>query len=141
MDIPEVLHPAAHPDATEAFEREAGLSRSLRTGQITMIAIGGAIGTGLFLGSGLAVGYAGPGVLISYGIGALIAYMMMLVLSEMAIAIPTAGSFGTYAQLYLGPWAGFVVRYTYWAVQVMAIGGEATAAGLYMQFWLPSIPV
>jgi amino acid transporter, AAT family len=141
MDIPEVLHPAAHPGATEAFEREAGLSRSLGTGQITMIAIGGAIGTGLFLGSGLAVGYAGPGVLISYGIGALIAYMMMLVLSEMAIAIPTAGSFGTYAQLYLGPWAGFVVRYTYWAVQVMAIGGEATAAGLYMQFWLPNIPV
>jgi L-asparagine transporter-like permease len=140
MDIPEVVHPAAHPAATAAFEREQGLARRLTTRQITMIAIGGAIGTGLFLGSGLAVGYAGPGVLISYAIGAVIAFMVMLVLAEMAVALPTAGSFGNYAQLYLGNWAGFLVKYTYWAIQVIAVGGEATA-GIYMQYWFPAIPI
>jgi AAT family amino acid transporter len=62
-------------------------------------------------------------------------------LSEMAVVHPTAGSFGTYAETYLNPWAGFVVRYTYWIAQVIAIGGEAVAAGLYMTFWFPEVPV
>ncbi|QBD77505.1 amino acid permease [Ktedonosporobacter rubrisoli] len=120
--------------------QEGGLARKLRTGQITMIAIGGAIGTGLFLGSGLAVGYAGPGVIISYIISAIIAYLLMFCLSEMAVAHPTAGSFGVYAERYIGPWAGFLVRYMYWVAQVLAIGGEATAAALYMSFWFSAIP-
>jgi L-asparagine transporter-like permease len=59
----------------------------------------------------------------------------------MAVVHPTAGSFGTYAETYLNPWAGFVVRYTYWIAQVIAIGGEAVAAGLYMTFWFPTVPV
>lgn len=122
------------------FQRESGLQRQLTTGQLTMIAIGGAIGTGLFMGSGIAIGYAGPSVLISFGIAALIAFLMMLSLSEMAVAHPTAGSFGVYAEKYLGNWAGFIVRYTYWAAQVIAIGGEATAVAIYMHFWLPGIP-
>ena len=66
---------------------------------------------------------------------------MVFSLSEMAVVHPTAGSFGTYAETYLNPWAGFVVRYTYWIAQVIAIGGEAVAAGLYMTFWFPDIPV
>ena len=77
-----------------------------------MIGIGGAIGTGLFLGSSLAVRIAGPGVIISYLIGAAIALLFMSALSEMAVAHPTAGSFGVYAELYVNAWAGFVVRYT-----------------------------
>lgn len=125
----------------DPVEREAGLARSLSSGQILMIALGGAIGTGLFLGAGLAIGYAGPGVIISYAIGAVIAYMLMLCLSEMAVAHPTAGSFGIYSELYVGRWAGFTVRYTYWAAQALAIGGEATAVGLYMRFWIPGVPV
>lgn len=122
------------------FERENSLHRKLSTRQLTMIALGGAIGTGLFLGSGMAIGYAGPGVLISYAIAAFIALMMMYSLSEMAVAHPTAGSFGSYAEKYIGPWAGFMVRYTYWAAQVIAIGGEATAVALYMHFWIPAVP-
>ncbi|QSO55283.1 amino acid permease [Alicyclobacillus curvatus] len=122
------------------FERESGLQRQLSTGQLTMIAIGGAIGTGLFMGSGIAIGYAGPAVLISFAIAAVIAFFMMLSLSEMAVAHPTAGSFGVYAEKYLGSWAGFVVRYTYWAAQVIAIGGEATAVAIYMNYWFPGIP-
>ncbi|MGZ2747225.1 amino acid permease [Burkholderia stagnalis] len=126
---------------TNVTSREGGLHKALTKGQITMIGIGGAIGTGLFMGSGIAISYAGPGVLISYGIAALIAVIMVFSLAEMAVAHPTAGSFGTYAEMYLSRWAGFVVRYTYWIAQVVAIGGEAIAVGLYMGFWFPDIPV
>ena len=128
-------------DSRSPIEREAGLARRLGSGQMTMIALGGAIGTGLFLGTGLAVEYAGPGIILSYAVGAAIAYTLMLCLSEMAVAHPTAGSFGVYSELYVGKGAGFVVRYTYWTAQVLAIGGEATAVGLYMRFWIPSVPV
>ena len=108
-----------------SIEKGEQLSRQLTSGQLSMIAIGGAIGTGLFLGSSLAVRIAGPGVIISYLIGAAIALLFMSALSEMAVAHPTAGSFGVYAELYVNAWAGFIVRYTYWAAQCIAIGGEA----------------
>src|SRR5258708_39567627 len=105
-------------------EREGGLARGLTRTQIVMIGLGGAIGTGLFMGSGLAIGYAGPGVILSFALAGFVALVMVFSLSEMAVVHPTAGSFGTYAETYLNPWAGFVVRYTYWISQVIAIGGE-----------------
>jgi amino acid transporter, AAT family len=122
------------------IEEGERLARELSSRQLAMIAIGGAIGTGLFLGSSLAVHTAGPGVIISYAIGAVITLLLMGALSEMAVAHPTAGSFGVYAELYLNPWAGFTVRYTYWAAQCIAIGGEATAIAIYCQWWFPNIP-
>jgi len=122
-------------------ERESGLHRGLSKTHIVMIGLGGAIGTGLFMGSGLAIGYAGPAVILSYALAGFVALVMVFSLSEMAVVHPTAGSFGTYAETYLNPWAGFVVRYTYWIAQVIAIGGEAVAAGLYMTFWFPTVPV
>lgn len=121
--------------------REAGLARELTQRQIVMIGLGGALGTGLFMGSGIAIGYAGPAVLVSYAIAALISVVMVLSLSEMAVAHPAAGSFGVYAEVYISPWAGFVVRYTYWAAQVIAIGAEAVAVGTYMSFWFTGVPV
>ena len=124
-----------------AAGRESGLQRTLSRAQVVMIALGGAIGTGLFAGSSLAIGYAGPAVLISYLIAGFVALVMVLSLSEMAVAHPAAGSFGVYAETYLNPWAGFVVRYTYWMAQVLAIGGEAVAVGIYMSFWFPGSPV
>jgi L-asparagine transporter-like permease len=128
-------------EETSITSREAGLNKALTQRQIGMIGIGGAIGTGLFMGSGIAIGYAGPGVLISYAIAALIAVIMVFSLAEMAVAHPTAGSFGTYAEMYLNRWTGFVVRYTYWIIEVVAVGGEAIAVGVYMSFWLPGVPV
>jgi amino acid transporter, AAT family len=122
-------------------EREQGLLKGLTQSQVVMIGLGGAIGTGLFMGSGLAIGYAGPSVLISYAIAGFVAVVMVFSLSEMAVMHPTAGSFGTYAETYLNPWAGFVVRYTYWFAQVIAVGGEAVAAGVYMTYWFPTAPV
>src|SRR5580698_4154973 len=122
-------------------ERESGLQRGLGKTQIVMIGLGGAIGTGLFMGSGLAIGYAGPAVILSYVLAGFVVLVMVFSLSEMAVVHPTAGSFGTYAETYLNPWAGFVVRYTYWFAQVIAIGGEAVAAGVYMTYWFPGVPI
>ncbi|MFJ5765460.1 amino acid permease [Lysinibacillus sp. NPDC093210] len=124
----------------DIVEREKGLSQSLTTRQLTMIAIGGAIGTGLFLGSGLAIGLAGPSVIISYTIGALIALLLMGCLAEMTVAHPVTGSFGAYAEKYINPWAGFTVRYSYWFSLVCAIGTEVTAVAVYMKYWFPTVP-
>src|SRR5262249_49412855 len=115
------------PNPTSISERESGLHRGLSKAQIVMIGLGGAIGTGLFMGSGLAIGYAGPAVFLSFALAGFVALVMVFSLSEMAVVHPTAGSFGSYAETYLNPWAGFVVRYTYWISQVIAIGGEAVA--------------
>ena len=124
----------------EAVANEHGLARKLSERQMSMIAIGGAIGTGLFLGSALAVRTAGPAVILSYILTSIIALLLMYCLSEMAVAHPAAGSFGVYADLYVSPWAGFVVRYTYWAAQSIAVGGEAVAAAIYTQWWFPHTP-
>jgi AAT family amino acid transporter len=121
--------------------QEAGLHRGLGKAQIVMIGLGGAIGTGLFAGSSLAIGSAGPGVVLSYAIAGFIALVVVLSLSEMAVAHPAAGSFGVYAETYLNPLAGFIVRYTYWAAQVIATAGESVAAGVYMTWWFPGTPV
>src|SRR5882762_7313729 len=122
------------------IERERGLRRSLSARRMTMIAIGGAIGTGLFLGSGFAISLAGPGVLVSYAIGAVIALLLMGCLAEMTVAHPTSGSFGAYAEFYIGPLAGFLVRYAYWSCIVFAVGTEVTAIAVYMRYWFPAIP-
>src|ERR1700729_4480965 len=123
------------------IRREAGLHKDLKRSQLIMIGLGGAIGTGLFMGSGLAIGYAGPAVILSYAIAAIAAVAIVFSLSEMAVMHPTAGSFGTYAEIYLNPWAGIIARYSYWMAQVIAIGAEAVAAGVYMTFYFPGTPV
>jgi L-asparagine transporter-like permease len=121
-------------------QKEQGLKKILSAGQVSMIAIGGAIGTGLFLGSGLAIGFAGPSVIISYAIGAFISLVLMGCLAEMTIVHPTSGSFGAYAEHYVGSWAGFMVRYAYWVCVVLAVGTEVTATGIYMKYWFADVP-
>src|SRR3984957_7983134 len=133
--------PKVAPDASAIAGREAGLHRALSSAQLVMIGLGGAVGTGLFMGSGVAIGYAGPAVILSYAIAAIAAVAVVFSLSEMAVMHPTAGSFGTYAEIYLNPWAGMIARYSYWMAQVIAVGGEAVAAGVYMTFWFPGTPV
>src|ERR1700739_2222881 len=128
-------------DATEIAGREAGLHQALTRPQLVMIGLGGAIGTGLFMGTGVAIGYAGPAVILSYAIAAIAAVAMVFSLSEMAVVHPTAGSFGTYAEIYLNRWARLIARYSYWMAEVIAVGGEAVAAGVYMTFWFPGTPV
>src|SRR5580700_8504341 len=122
------------------IERERGLQHTLSARRMSMIAIGGAIGTGLFLGSGFAISLAGPAVLLSYAIGALIALLLMGCLAEMTAAHPTSGSFGAWAEFYVGPLAGFLVRYAYWSCIVLAVGTEVTAIAIYMRYWYPQVP-
>lgn len=121
-------------------KREHGLRRQLTAGQMSMIAIGGAIGTGLFMGSAYAIGYAGPSVLLSYAIGAVITLLLMGCLAEMTVAHSTSGSFGAYAEFYISPLAGFLVRYAYWAAIVLAVGAEVTAIAMYMKYWFAHVP-
>jgi amino acid transporter, AAT family len=121
-------------------DREKGLRRGLTSAQLTMIAIGGAIGTGLFLGSSFAISFAGPSVILSYAIGALIAFLLMGCLAEMTVAHPTSGSFGAWAEFYVGPLAGFLVRYAYWSSIVFAVGTEVAAIAVYMRYWFPAVP-
>jgi len=129
----------AHKDIDRISKQESGLKRQLSTAQLGMIAIGGAIGTGLFLGSGFAISLAGPAVIVSYVLSGVIALLMMGCLSEMTVSQPTAGSFGVYAEEYLHPFLGFTMRYSYWAGTVVGIGTEVTATGIYMSRWFPQV--
>ncbi|HEY2364065.1 MAG TPA: amino acid permease [Candidatus Angelobacter sp.] len=131
----------AAPAPGEQLAPEAqGLHRRLKQRQLTMMAIGGAIGVGLFLGSSVTIRLAGPGVILSYILGAGIALIMSYVLTEMAVVHPVAGAFGVYAEKYLNPWAGFSIRATYGVAQIIAIGAEVTAAGIYISYWFPHVP-
>jgi L-asparagine transporter-like permease len=127
-------------EPSSIVDREAGLHRNLTTWQVAMIGLGSTIGTGLFLGSAISVKSAGPAVVFSFLGGAAIALTVMWALAEMAAAHPAAGSFGLYAEMYLHPWAGFAIRYTYWLCVVIIIGSEVVAAAIYCQYWFPHVP-
>jgi L-asparagine transporter-like permease len=126
-------------DQHPAVRNEQVLARQLSATQQATMALGGAIGTGLFLASGLAVNVAGPAVILSYGIVAGISLLLGRALTEMAVAQPTAGAFGLYAGLYLSPFAGFAVRVSYWLMQVIATGAQLFAVSIYMSYWFPGV--
>ena len=132
------LERASAPETAEG--REAGLKSRLSPRQVAMIGLGSTIGTGLFLGSAISVKLAGPAVILSFAAGALIALSVMWALAEMAVEHPAPGSFGLHAEMYLNPWAGFAVRYTYWLCLVMIVGSEVVAGAIYCEFWLPLTP-
>jgi L-asparagine transporter-like permease len=107
---------------------------------MTMVAVGGSIGTGLLLGSAAALETAGPSIILSYVIAAFIAYTVAMALGELASMHPAAGSFGLYGELYLSPYLGFLARSAYWAAIAFSIGAELTASATYMSYWFPAIP-
>lgn len=117
-----------------------GLQRGLKERHIQLIAIGGAIGVGLFLGSSVAIRIAGPALLFSYLVGGLAIWIVMRALGELAVSDPVTGSFGTYAYRYLGPLAGYITGWTYWFMWVVTCMAEITAAGIYMTYWFPDTP-
>jgi L-asparagine transporter-like permease len=107
---------------------------------MTMVAVGGSIGTGLLLGSAAALEMAGPGVIVSYIVAAFIAYTVAMALGELASMHPAAGSFGVYGELYLNQYVGFLCRAGYWASIAFSIGAELVASATYMSYWLPAVP-
>src|ERR1700735_2661968 len=119
---------------------EEGLRHQLTAGQMTMVAVGGSIGTGLLLGSAAALEIAGPSVILSYLVAAFIAYTVAMALGELASVHPAAGSFGVYGELSLNPYLGFLCRAGYWASIAFSIGAELTASATYMAHWFPSVP-
>jgi amino acid transporter, AAT family len=126
--------------APETAQPSQHLQRKLTERQLSMIAIGGAIGVGLFLGSNVTISLAGPSVILTYVFGAILALIMAYALAEMAVIHPVAGSFGIYAERYLNRWSGFSVRATYGLIQIIAIGAEVTAVAIYFQYWFPNTP-
>ncbi|QHD04593.1 amino acid permease [Pseudomonas sp. R76] len=120
-------------------QQEKGLKRGLSARHIRFMALGSAIGTGLFYGSASAIQMAGPAVLLAYLIGGAAVFMVMRALGEMAVHNPVSGSFGQYASTYLGPMAGFVLGWTYAFEMIIVCLADVTAFGIYMGFWFPEV--
>ena len=119
---------------------EDGLHRGLKERHIQMIAIGGAIGVGLFLGSAKAIQAAGPSLILAYVVAGFVIFLIMRALGELLLYRPVTGSFATYADEFVGPWAGFATAWMYRLMWVVIVMAEVTAAGIYMQYWFPSLP-
>src|SRR5476649_1463823 len=119
---------------------EHSLHRGLGERQIRLMALGAAIGVGLFLGSGNAIKMAGPGIMLSYIIGGAVIFMIMRALGEMAVHNPVAGSFSRYAQDYLGPLQGYLTGWNYWFLWLVTCIAEITAVAIYMSIWFPGVP-
>lgn len=117
-----------------------GLTRSLRARHIQLIAIGGTIGVGLFLGSARAIQSAGPGLLLAYALGGAVIFFIMRALGELLTYRPVAGSFASYADEFVGPFAGFATGWSYWFMWVVTGMAELTAIGIYFHYWFPDIP-
>ncbi|WP_104061073.1 amino acid permease [Arthrobacter sp. 4R501] len=121
---------------------QPGLRRSMGTRHLVMIAMGGVIGSGLFLSSGYTISQAGPlGAVLAYLVGAFVVYLVMACLGELAIAYPVSGAFHIYAARSIGPATGFATAWLYWLCWAVAIGSEFTASGLLMQRWFPDVDV
>ncbi|VXB78045.1 amino acid permease [Arthrobacter sp. 8AJ] len=121
---------------------ESALRRSMGPRHLVMIAMGGVIGSGLFVSSGYTISQAGPlGAVIAYLVGAFVVYMVMACLGELAIAYPVSGAFHIYAARSIGPATGFATAWLYWLCWAVAIGSEFTASGLLMQRWFPDVEV
>ncbi|ACT05514.1 amino acid permease-associated region [Dickeya chrysanthemi Ech1591] len=121
-------------------QQDGTLQRGLKNRHIQLIALGGAVGTGLFLGIAQTIKMAGPSVLLGYAIGGLIAFFIMRQLGEMVVEEPVAGSFSHFAYKYWGNFAGFASGWNYWVLYVLVAMAELSAVGIYVQYWWPGVP-
>jgi amino acid transporter, AAT family len=124
----------------EQVHEQKDLRRSLKDRHIQMIAIGGAIGVGLFLGAARAIQKAGPGLMLSYILGGIVIFFIMRALGELLLHRPVAGSFATYAEEFVSPFAGFATGWSYWFMWVVVGMAEITAVAVYINYWFPAVP-
>lgn len=129
--------PPPGPQGSEPAQGQRVLSHGLKQRHLSMIALGGVIGAGLFVGSGAGIAAAGPGIVLAYAASGLLVMLVMRMLGEMSAANPASGSFSVHAERALGPWAGFTSGWIYWVLLCVAIATEATAAAGIMTGWLP----
>ncbi|WML44699.1 amino acid permease [Neobacillus sp. PS3-40] len=125
---------------TKIIHEKESLDRGLSNRHIQLIALGGAIGVGLFYGSSATIQLAGPAIIVSYLIGGIIIFAIMRALGEMAVAEPVSGSFSSYANRYIGSFAGYLTGWTYWFMWVVVGMAEITVVGVYVNYWFPSVP-
>ena len=124
---------AERPEATR-------LGTGLKVRHLTMMGLGSAIGAGLFLGTGTGIRAAGPAILLSYAVAGVLVVLVMRMLAEMAAALPSSGSFSTYAEEGIGRWAGFTLGWVYWFTLIMVLGVELTGASSIIHSWVPAVP-
>ncbi|UOK39360.1 amino acid permease [Pseudomonas palleroniana] len=117
-----------------------GLARSLKERHVMLIAIGGIIGAGLFLGSGKAIATAGPALLLAYALCGGMVYLIARALGELSLYRPSSGSFATYAEEFLGPRVAFITGWSYWMIWILVGVLEVTGIGLLMKYWYPDLP-
>ncbi|MFD2642834.1 amino acid permease [Pseudomonas japonica] len=128
---------------TDTNERQGiHLTRALKSRHIFMLSLGGVIGTGLFMGSGVTINQGGPmGAVLAYLVAGLLMYLVMVCLGELSVQMPVSGSFQAHATRYIGPATGFMIGWVYWMSWATTVGLEFTAAGMLMTRWFPEVPI
>ncbi|MGX5182616.1 amino acid permease [Streptomyces avermitilis] len=126
--------------APETSAADAPLSHGLKQRHLSMIALGGVIGAGLFVGSGAGIAAAGPSIVIAYSVSGLLVMLVMRMLGEMSAAYPSSGSFSAHAERAIGPWAGFTAGWSFWVLLCTAVGLEGIGAAKIVTGWLPGTP-
>ncbi|MFF8400627.1 amino acid permease [Streptomyces sp. NPDC015684] len=133
--------PSSTKTGTPPHQREgASLSHGLKQRHLSMIALGGVIGAGLFVGSGAGIAAAGPSIVIAYTVSGLLVMLVMRMLGEMSAAYPSSGSFSAHAERAIGPWAGFAAGWSFWILLCTAVGLEGIGAAHIVSGWLPGTP-
>ena len=135
-----MAEPGQQPGEPGKQGSDDGLQAGLKNRHLSMIAIGGVIGAGLFVGSSAGIAAAGPAILVSYALVGMMVVLVMRMLGEMAAARPTSGSFSAYADQALGRWAGFSIGWLYWFFWVVVLAVEATAGATILEGWVPAVP-
>ncbi|MER6994975.1 amino acid permease [Streptomyces sp. NPDC000410] len=128
------------PAPVDAAPVDSSLAHGLKQRHLSMIALGGVIGAGLFVGSGAGIAAAGPSIVIAYAISGLLVMLVMRMLGEMSAANPASGSFSVHAERAIGPWAGFTAGWAFWFLLCVAVGLEGIGAAKIMTGWMPDTP-
>lgn len=135
-----VSPPTGSPAAVSDAGADSALTHGLKQRHLSMIALGGVIGAGLFVGSGAGIAAAGPSIIVAYAVSGLLVMLVMRMLGEMSAANPASGSFSVHAERAIGPWAGFTAGWAFWVLLCVAVGLEGIGAAKIVTGWLPGTP-